>query len=140
MPRETIPMSTKTIKVHVWGKKKVSIHGVTLHCTYQGFQQCFLVYPTDAQNVAPVGKQLLPSFLFASMRKTNRLTVSRHRFLYWHILEGLLATCMEQSRFQTLAQLLQTLASTSRSLPVLRVIFFYRCGKVLLRYSSEHIK
>ena len=59
MPRETIPMSTKTIIVHVLGKKEVSLSGVTLHCRYQGFQQCFLVYPTDAQNVAPVGNQLL---------------------------------------------------------------------------------
>ena len=62
MPQETIPMSTKTIKVHVLGKKKVSVHGVTPHCSYQGFQQCFVVYPTDAQNVAPVGKQLLHSW------------------------------------------------------------------------------
>ena len=61
MPRQTIPMSTKTIKVHVLGKKKVSllVGGVTLHRTYQGFQLCFLVYPTDAQTVAPVGNQLL---------------------------------------------------------------------------------
>ena len=59
MPRDTIPMITKTIKVHILGKKKVGLRGVTLHCTYQGFQQSFLVYPTDAQNVAPVENQLL---------------------------------------------------------------------------------
>ena len=55
MHKETIPMSMKTIKVHVFGKKKVSLSGVTLHCTYQGFS----LYSTDAQIVAPVGNQLL---------------------------------------------------------------------------------
>ena len=50
---------TKAIEVYVLGKKKVSLHDVTLHRTYRGFQQYFLVCSTDAQNVAPIGNQLL---------------------------------------------------------------------------------
>ena len=136
----------KQLKYMYWREKKVSIRGATLHWTYRGFQQCFLVCSTDAQNVAPVGNQLLHPLNIVIWAipcsqvwgRHNCLTASTKCkcVLHWHI-PYLLATYMEQSRFQILAKILQALTSHSRFWLVLRVI--YLCSKVLPRYSSKRI-